>query len=140
MTLINECLLLGFCIAYNFKNLGTDLTDLLLPVRYKAEPLNMDDSFFGGKNANNSFLIDALTRKKPEWDYEKEWRLLFHSTSDNPIKKVQSPKPIHIIIGKDMLVHDRDKLKKIADYIDVPCIQQRFNRISGDFEFIPITN
>jgi hypothetical protein len=130
----------GFCIAYDFKRLGTDLTDLLLPIRYKEEQLDMDDSFFGDRNINNSFIINALTRKSLEWSYEKEWRLLLHTTSSESILKVRAPKPINVILGKDISDIDKEKLLQIADFLDVTCLQQRFNDMTGDFVYEPIAN
>ena len=129
----------GFCIAYNFKELGTDLTDLLLPMRYKKDKLEVDDSFFGGGPVNNSFIIDALTRKFTEWEYEEEWRLLLTAISNEPIMKVNAPIPKAVILGKDITIDNRDRLIRICKALSVPYMQQRFNDISGDFEYIPVT-
>lgn len=125
----------GFCIGYDFRNLKSELTDMLLPVRYKNNKLEMDDSFFGREEINNSFIIDSLTRKSDEWSHEKEWRLLVLATKGEPIKKVKVPKPKVIIIGKDMRLNDRLKLIQLSDYLDIPCKQQSYNSVTRTYEY-----
>ena len=68
----------GFCIAYNFKELGNDdlRTRLLYPVVY-SESLFDVSNIFGNKKTVNNILNQAALIKSKAWNHGKEWRLVF---------------------------------------------------------------
>ncbi len=119
----------GYCVGYNFKENNNDLTDLLLPVRYTDSFLELDDTFFDGSPINKSILMDSLTRKSTQWNYEEEWRLLMQSDNSGLHQKVQLPNPKVIILGKDISEANQERLVSIADKIHTKCLKQR-NRLN----------
>ncbi len=120
----------GYCVGYDIKSLHNDLTDLLFPVRYVDEKLEIDDTFFYGNNVNKSFLIDSLTRKSKQWSYENEWRLLLLAQDKNLIQKVKLPNPTKIIVGKNITKENQDKIMQISEGLKVPCYKQKINENS----------
>jgi hypothetical protein len=111
----------GFCVGYNLKELNNDLTELLLPVRYNDSLIEVDDTFFDGKENNKSLHINSLTLKSTDWEYEKEWRLLLLAENEEEIQKVQLPVPKEIILGLNITSENQEKLLDIATANNIPC-------------------
>ena len=124
----------GFCIGYNIKELDNDLTDLLFPVRYTDEMIEVDDTFFNGEKPNNSFYIDSLTRKSTQWSYEHEWRLLLIAQSQEMIQKIDLPIPKLIILGKNISEENKEKILEIANINNIPCFKHVLRKDSFAFE------
>lgn len=128
----------GYCVGYNIKELRNDLTDLLLPVRYKDSLLEVDDSFFSEGQPNKSFFMDSLTRKSTQWSYEKEWRLLLQSDESGLYQKIQLPNPKVIILGKDISDEDQEKLIQIANSLDAKCFKQNNTNNTYGYDLIEL--
>lgn len=128
----------GFCIGYNIKELSNDLTDLLLPVRYTDEILEVDDSFFNGGKPNNSFYIDSLTRKSTQWSYEHEWRLLILAKSQQKSQAIDLPIPKQIILGKNISEENENKIIQIASINNFPCFKHVMRKDNYAFELIEL--
>lgn len=124
----------GFCVGYDIKELKNDLTDLLFPVRYTNELIELDDTFFNGEEPNDSFYIDSLTRKSKEWSYEHEWRLLLIADSQEVNQKVCLPIPKQIILGKNISEENEKRIIEIASINNVPCYKQVMKTDSYSFE------
>lgn len=92
----------GICLGYSSecfttRKVGAEhpMIDALHPINYQNDlsfcieqhRKYFDDELIpdGDEEANLPFLI-ALTKAK-EWEYEKEWRLIFRFSSDNPSEK-----------------------------------------------------
>lgn len=128
----------GFCIGYNIKELNNDLTDLLLPVRYTDEILEVDDSFFNGGKPNNSFYIDSLTRKSTQWSFEHEWRLLILAKSKQKSQAIDLPIPKQIILGKNISEKNENRIIQIASINNVPCFKHVMRKDNYAFELIEL--
>lgn len=126
----------GFCIGYNIKELNNDLTDLLLPVRYTDEIIEVDDSFFNEGKPNNSFYIDSLTRKSTQWSYEHECRLLILANSQQKSQAIDLPIPKQIILGKNISKENENKITQIASFNNVPCFKHVMRKDNYAFELI----
>lgn len=129
----------GFCVGYNLKELNNDLTDLLLPVRYNDSLIEVDDTFFGGKEPNNSLHINSLTLKSTDWKYEKEWRLLLLAENKEKMQKVQLPVPKEIILGLNITRENQDKILDIATAYNIPCYKTFKDSGSFGYKFEKIS-
>jgi uncharacterized protein YbgA (DUF1722 family) len=125
----------GFCVGYNLKELNNDLTELLLPVRYNDSLIEVDDTFFGGKEPNKSLHINSLTLKSTDWNYEKEWRLLLLAENNEKMQKVQLPTPKEIILGLNISRENQDKLLDIATTYNIPCYKTVKDSSSFRYKF-----
>ncbi len=123
----------GFCIGYNFKELKNDLTELLLPVRYSDSLIEVDDTFFEGQDINKSFLINSLTLKSSDWQYEKEWRLLLLAEKSEKMQRVQLPVPKEIILGLNITSENQARLIDIANTNNIIC--HKVEKGSNSFQF-----
>ncbi len=128
----------GFCVGYDIKELKNDLTDLLFPVRYTNELIEVDDTFFSGEEPNDSFYIDSLTRKSKEWSYEHEWRLLLIADSEELHQKVFLPIPKQIILGKNISEENEKRIIEIAGINNVSCYKQVTRKDSYSFELVKL--
>lgn len=120
----------GFCVEYNFKELGakSELVDALFPVYYEEK--RIDVTF-----ALNSVIRCTITGeyhpvlpvlfyknliKHSSWSYEKEWRVV--SVSKDNILKVPI-KPTNIYLGDKISEGDIIKLKEVATKLSCGLIQ-----------------
>lgn len=113
----------GFCLEYNFKELNNDLTELLLPVRYTDEVLDVSDCFTD--KMNNSIILNALTRKYTEWSEEKEWRIIINSTNNAQGQCVTTPTPKKIFLGNQINVENKNKIIEIAKVKNIEIYQMK---------------
>jgi hypothetical protein len=125
----------GFCIGYNLKELKNDLTELLLPVRYSDSLIEVDDTFFDGREINKSFLMNSLTLKSSDWQYEKEWRLLLLAESTEKMQKVHLPVPKEIILGLNITSENHVRLIDIANTKNIPCYKVLIESNSYQYKF-----
>lgn len=128
----------GFCVGYNIKELNSDLTDLLLPVRYTDEMIEVDDTFFNGERPNDTFYIDSLTRKSTQWSYENEWRILLLAESLEMTQKIDLPIPKQIILGKNISKENEERILKIANVNNVPCFKHVMKKDRYAFELVEL--
>lgn len=118
----------GICLEYDFNLLSeTDLLrKMLFPVLYSSEPLILDDLFSTEACANYPLAFDAgclcaTITKSDVWQYEKEWRLIYHADfsecPDQHIPLSSSIFPTRIILGfhflRNFFYEDRNDLRKI---------------------------
>jgi hypothetical protein len=125
----------GFCVGYNLKELNNDLTELLLPVRYNDSLIEVDDTFFEGREINKSFLMNSLTLKSLDWQYEKEWRLLLLAESTEKMQKVPLPIAKEIILGLNITSENQARLIDIANTKNIPCYKVLYESNSFQYKF-----
>lgn len=122
----------GFCIEYNFQELGpyNPQSRLLCPAIYTDElfdashyimqPFLREDHSF-----NNLFGIYPSISKFPKWAYEKEWRIVFplgpNASDDQRFIKV--PKPKALYVGAKAKSENIEKLKELAIKKSIPLYQ-----------------
>ncbi|NNU94798.1 DUF2971 domain-containing protein [Geobacillus sp. NFOSA3] len=118
----------GFCVEYDFKQLGPKdiLTRLLYPVIYTDKLLDMAKYFSVEKDEFNIFVgTYAAITKSLEWSYEKEWRLVFPlGSGDKPFNR-KVPKPTAIYLGAKISQENREKLIEIAGKKGIPVYQMK---------------
>lgn len=133
----------GFCIEYNFQELGpyNPQSRLLCPViytdklfdasHYIMQPfLRKDHSF------NNLFGIYPSISKSPKWEYEKEWRIVFPlgpNASDEQ-RFIRVPKPKALYVGVKAKSEDIEKLKEIAIKKSIPVYKMTLSETSHNLE------
>lgn len=73
----------GFCIEYDFEK--WPLAGYLHPVQYSGPRKHIPGTFanFDGELANKA-IYEATLYKSAVWDYEEEWRCVFHRKEINP--------------------------------------------------------
>lgn len=126
----------GFCIEYNFKQLGekSDLTRMLQPVIYKNEIFDMTP-YVEDKNNSNCLIISYLAMiKSIEWQYEKEWR---YSIAWGPSAKSFNkgvPIPTAVYLGAKMQQKDEIFIKEVAKEKSIPVYKMKMK--SNEFKLI----
>lgn len=73
----------GFCIEYDFDE--SPLAGHLHPVQYSNQRKHIPGTFANsnGESANKA-IYEATLYKSSAWEYEKEWRCVFHREELNP--------------------------------------------------------
>lgn len=124
----------GFCIEYDFKELGHhDLrTRLLYPVIYQNKLFDASEYIMHLISKNNkkngeAIIISHLAAdfnifmnvyaalvKSTEWSYEKEWRYVFSLGPISDPMIVRVPKPKAVYLGAKVLEEHKNKVLKIA--------------------------
>jgi hypothetical protein len=103
----------GFCIGYNFREAQDNLTDLMLPVIYSDDLLEISKYMF--PNINKSLVMNAITRKSKAWEYEKEWRILMLPNNNNEKKQPQKvPIPKSVFLGTRISENVKNRIIEIA--------------------------
>lgn len=105
----------GFCLGYNFKEVHDDLTELMLPVIYNDDLLEITKHLFPNNGRTNySLVMYAMTRKSTEWIYEREWRIITsaYNTEKSQPRKVQVPKSV--FLGTRIIEKNKNKIIAIA--------------------------
>jgi len=129
----------GFCIQYNFQELGSfsPLSRLLNPVIYTDElfdathyvlqPLIRKDHSF-----NNLFGIFSSISKSNAWEYEKEWRTVFPLGPNASLEDrlIRVPKPKALYLGAKASEENTQKLKEIAIIKNITLYQIRLSETS----------
>lgn len=69
----------GFCIEYDFNQSSLNLKKRFHPVYYSEDRYFIPGSFANGDNESaNQAIYGAPFHKSSIWDYEQEWRMVFH--------------------------------------------------------------
>lgn len=122
----------GFCIEYNFYELGpfNAQSRLLNPViytdelfdatKYILQPLIREDH-----NFNNLFGIYPAISKSTSWSYEKEWRTVspLGPSASEEDRFIKVPKPKALYVGAKSTEDNITKLRDIAVWKRIPLYQ-----------------
>ncbi|WP_193777094.1 DUF2971 domain-containing protein [Pseudovibrio sp. Ad13] len=120
----------GCVIGIDFPD---DINGHLKKVRYLDEPNKVDlkhfTDFHSGKTRDLTPLIENLSVKAPDWEYENEWRIwrnapnYFH-LGDYPIKEVlfgvRTPPEVKMIVLKLLDLPDNFKYNDLEVYYNPP--------------------
>ncbi|GAV21834.1 DUF2971 domain-containing protein [Carboxydothermus pertinax] len=129
----------GFCIEYNFKELGplNPQSRMLFPINYTddlfdatqyiLQPLIRRDHSF-----NNLFGIYPTITKSTHWAYEKEWRIVFPlgPNASEEQRFIKLPKPKALYIGAKASAENIGRLKEIAIIKKIPLFQMMLSETS----------
>lgn len=142
----------GICIEYDLKNCNNlFLKTMCFPVNYVEKNDNTEDviSLVVYKNLEEgSFLLKTANSKSKDWEYEKEWRIVFLENYDNYIDLYSNkhyalfikPKSIYLGLKIDKKIKKEiidickfreinlyQMIKKNQDFILKPNIILKFN-------------
>ena len=126
----------GFCLEYDFKTLGInhEINVNLFPVIYRPKLFNIDKHLFNNDNSLNyfSFILAAIHKSK-EWEYEKEWRLIF------PLKNAEQlydvPYPTKVIAGAKITEQNKALIKDVSQENNLPFYQAVINNQNFQINF-----
>lgn len=135
----------GFCIEYNYQELGpyNPQSRTIFPViykdglfdatRYLLQPLLSNEQSY-----NNLFGIYPAISKSTVWEYEKEWRIVF-PLGPNALEKdrfITVPKPKALYVGAKASSENIEKLKEIALKKEIPVYQIEISEYSHELNKI----
>ncbi|MFJ7982288.1 DUF2971 domain-containing protein [Lysinibacillus xylanilyticus] len=115
----------GYCIEYDFKSLGPDNSRVRLiePVIYNDELFDATEyyieTFSNQKGFNNLYGIYPTISKSSQWEYEKEWRLIFPygpgvQIDDRKKRALYMPVPKALYLGSKINEDNKNIILKIA--------------------------
>lgn len=126
----------GFCLEYNFKELGVEdiLNCALQPVIYQDKLLDIDryilKSIDDIKTFNNLISVLFAMIKAEGWKYEDEWRMVLPlGSSYKPFNRTV-PKPAAIYLGSKISSDDEEMLLKIAKWKNIPSFRMKLDNTS----------
>lgn len=133
----------GFCIEYNFRELGlfNVQSRMLNPVIYTDElfdatqyilqPLILENYDF-----NNLFGIYPTISKSTKWSYEKEWRTVFPlgPGASEEVRFIKVPKPKALYVGAKSTEDNIKKLRDIAVMKRIPLYQMMLSDTSHNLK------
>ena len=129
----------GFCLEYDFTSLPcSDIrTELLYPVIYQNDLLNVTQYMQIDVLKNNIFGLRAAITKSTEWEYEKEWRIVAPFETDN-VKEMAwcVPLPKSIYAGSKIKNDDYNFIRKYAEENDIELYQAKMNKNKFKIDFI----
>ena len=126
----------GFCIGYNFKEVNDNLTELMLPVIYCDDLLEISKYMF--PNSNKSLIMNAITRKSRAWEYEREWRILILAANEEKFQIQRIPVPKSIFLGTRITEENKSRIIEIASEknMDIYQIHMRIDEFKLYYERI----
>ena len=100
----------GICIEYDFKELehAHEIIQNLYPVKYTNELIDLEK--YKGSRKHVNTLTLAATSKSNDWEYEKEWRLIYCKNNDSKPFYQKLMKPKHVILGTKIKEDDKKKI------------------------------
>ncbi|HIF5801342.1 TPA: DUF2971 domain-containing protein [Vibrio parahaemolyticus] len=128
----------GFCIAYDFGELGNEdlRTRVLYPVIYSNSMFDASGIFSRNKTVNNILYINqAALIKSLEWQYEKEWRLVFGNGTLAEEMGYQVPKAKFVILGTKIAKKDADKIIEICDRKGIEVKQMQMSPMRYELDY-----
>lgn len=127
----------GFCIEYDFKQLGVqnEFTRMLLPIIYTKELFDMTP-FIKDKEAFNCLMSSYVSmNKSTEWQYEKEWRYSIPwGPGAEPFAK-GVPTPTAVYLGVKISSENEKEIIKIAHEKSITVYKMKMK--SDEFKLIP---
>lgn len=130
----------GFCIEYNYQELGPrPQSSILCPALYTEELFDSTQFILQLFNSNDhsfnnlSGIYTAMTKSK-EWAYEKEWRVIFPFGPNAPKEKrfIRVPLPKALYVGAKANLENIEKIKNIAITKKVPVYQMKTSENSHE--------
>lgn len=145
----------GFCVSYDMKK-NIELSSCTFPVQYTDQRIDITslmesqvqniikEKEIQSAQGKKRILIDDLTLvfitsffcniKHVSWSYEKEFRCSTGANAPGMPFIPATPKEIHI--GKNCLPTYKDTLLQIAQNLNIPIFQMKFDELKEDFNLI----
>ena len=124
----------GICLKYDF-NKCEKLKHTCFPISYIHEERNMEifpKIYLENENYEEwhkaKLLLEAFSNKSPEWEYEKEWRIIIPkglsfndimTFSNNDKNYINFLKPSSVFLGKKKKKSDADYIKDLCDLEEI---------------------
>lgn len=132
----------GFCVEYDLSTIPSthQFRSTLFPVIYShnlydSTPLIVDWIEQSRDGWNPFFPLLSFIHKAEDWSYEKEWRLLFVTSSPKPNHPWVAPAPSRVFLGACM---KDDAIREIANIVVGKQIEvYRMMRAEDSFSLIP---
>lgn len=128
----------GFCIEYNFKELGPlhPLSRILHPVIYTDELFDatyyLINPLVNNHRTNNLFGIYPSISKGREWAHEREWRTVypFGPNARNEDRFIKVPCPKNIYVGSKASTENINRLREISEIKKISLYQMHLDEDS----------
>ncbi|MHB8579342.1 MAG: DUF2971 domain-containing protein [Ignavibacteriaceae bacterium] len=144
----------GICINYDFSKSISKITNLIYPVIYIDNPVDMTEICEDLSKVITAVLCSIISKFR-DWEYEKEWRVIRYSreVNDKRIQLRNIPKPECIFIGNRFIENyrqaekeNRDELTFIEEFLDyvkktrisLKIIKPQIRSFSLEFEDIDV--
>jgi hypothetical protein len=133
----------GYCLEYDLQALTSDnLTRrFLFPVVYSNDLFDATpycEMLDNRINLNILYPVLAAMFKSIEWQYEKEWRLIFPSNLIRQDSDWRMPRPTRIFLGTRMNAESKNELVAICKERDIAVNQMRLAAETFTLESEPI--
>ncbi len=120
----------GFCVEYDLKSVMPQNQTIrnLFPVIYKNSLFDITKIMaqIGRKeDFNNLYVIQAGIHKAADWEYEKEWRLMFHHRSPDESQAYIMPKASAVYLGSHISLTDAKKVLDICCSLGTPVFKMK---------------
>ncbi len=126
----------GFCIEYDFKQLGQNhhITRMMLPIIYTDKLFDFTP-YTQDINKFNCLMSSYVTMEKStEWQYEREWRLAISwGPSAEPFAK-PVPTPTAVYLGAKISAENEKLIIDIAKKKSIPVYKMKMK--SNEFKLI----
>lgn len=124
----------GFCVEYDLSAIpeGHTFRRTLHPIVYSnmlydSTPL-VENWIDGPRGTFNPFFpLLSFVHKAKEWDYEREWRLLFVSPKPEPNHAWSAPTPSRVFVGARMGEAAKERIKKSVAQKPIEIHQMRMS-------------
>jgi len=115
----------GFCIEYDLESIPYSdyRRRFLYPTIYSDDMFDATEHLMKGvedENFNNLHLSLASLVKAKDWEYEKEWRLVFANGIFNSERAYNIGKPKMVYLGTKVSQENQDRLIEICSRRDIP--------------------
>ncbi len=120
----------GFCIEYDIKSIpyGDFRARFLYPVIYSDNMVDATEHILNGidhEGFNNLYLNKAALVKATDWQYEREWRLLFANGIMDKEQSYCMGKPIALYMGAKIRPEDQGTLVEICKSKNIPYFKMK---------------
>ncbi|WP_217522069.1 DUF2971 domain-containing protein [Vibrio metschnikovii] len=120
----------GFCIEYDIESIPYSdyRRRFLYPTIYSDEMFDATEHFMrdiDDENFNNLYLSLAALIKARDWEYEKEWRLVFANSVFEKERAYKMGKPKMVYLGAKIGQLEQEKLLEICSRREIPVKKMR---------------
>jgi hypothetical protein len=118
----NHC---GFAIEYDIGNeqsVDRILRRACFPVLYRNRTID-NTRYFSGEHSNPLSAIFVSLIKSAEWSYEREWRIVFPTGSQDANFERQMPVPTAILLGTKVSPANKLKMQEFCAKNSIPLKQ-----------------
>jgi len=120
----------GYCIEYEIENIpyGDFRTRFLYPVIYSDNMVDATEHILNGidhEGFNNLYLNKAALVKATDWNYEREWRLVFANGILGNEQSHYMGKPKALYLGAKIKPNNQDTLIEICKSNSIPCFKMK---------------